>query len=1174
MFYRMNDISRVVLYLLVGVVFITTSATARADLSDEFRSPPESARPWVYWFWMNGNITREGITADLEAMRDVGIGGCLIMHVKLGDIGEHKLGQMPPDGPVRFMSDEFRELFRYAVAEADRLGMKIDMNNADGFTGSGGPWVPVEKSMKKLVWTETPVTGGQIVSQELPQPETILGFYRDVAVIAYPRQASLYEQMNAAHPTFSAPAKGFNPKAIADGDPQSRALIWKQGKKDSPVLQVSFDEPYRADTLVLHGLNIGRGRPSATLAISDDGKKYRPIGSVCLKWYPAAPTNTARFDACTARYFRLTFAANCPQVGIGDIALGMSNKVHYWEPKSGFTRYGEWGGGSHLYRERKMTPKAEANAESSPLSPDGIAAIPGGKVLDLSKEMSKDGVLSWKVPAGDWTILRIGYTSTGTKNHPASEGGHGLECDKLHPSGVEAAFDGMLKRLVDVSSGHVGRSFSHAHIDSWEVGIQNWTEGMAETFRDRNGYDLAPFYPLLVAGHAVESNEASERFLWDLRQTLLAMMAKNYLGRVTDLCHEHGLLFSSEAGGRQTFLHNPVALLAISDLPMGEFWPHEGTPRVDGKAAASVAHLYGKPLAGAESFTGAGPFATWQSHPYRLKQIGDEAFCLGINHFVIHYCVHQAYEGFRPGFAMGPWGIHLDRMNTWWEQGRPWFDYVARCQHLLRQGQFVADVLYFPGEDAPHYFGKRPSLSVPLPPGYDYDGCDRETLLHRLSVEDGHLVLPSGMRYRYLMLPGDQTMTPELAIRVRQLVEAGAKVIGTRPVSSPSLQDYPKCDEEVQKIAAALWDGGLVVSGKSFEEIAEADGLAPDFTFSSDTEDANLRYIHRRLPEADLYFVANSSDKPVEADVTFRVEGRCPEIWDPETGEISFPAVFEGSGNRVRLPMHFDRLQSVFVVFRSPLPKDTIVRVDLEPEIPISEENGAPIKLGRDASGNTQALISANGRYEVVYASGGSRALAVRDVPAPRQITGPWQVRFPVGREGPVRIEFKELISWPDHENEVIKYFSGTATYAVSFPGPAESSLADSRWFLDLGDVQVIATVKLNGRRLGTYWKPPFRMDVTKALQADQNQLEIEVTNLWPNRLIGDEQFPDDAEWEGRYLKTWPEWFLQGKPRPEPRRKAFSVVKHYSKESPLLPSGLLGPVTLKATRVLPIGDSN
>ncbi len=1172
MSHPISSAKTLLLPLAMAALLGAAPAPARADLPAEFQSPPESARPWVYWFWMNGNITREGITADLEAMHKVGIGGCLIMHVKLGDIGESKLGQMPPDGPVKFMSGEFQNLFRHALAEADRLGMQIDMNNADGFTGSGGPWVPVEKSMKKLVWTETDLSGERMIVEKLPQPETLLDFYRDVAVVAFPRQASLTDQMKGAGATYSAPAKNFRPEAVADGDSSTRTPVWQPADGKTPTLLVSFDQPYSADTLILEGLNIGRGRPTATLDVSDDGRSFRPVGEICLKWYPAAPTNTARFDSCTARHFRLTFAPNCPQVSVADIALGLSNKVHYWEPKSGFTRYGEWGGGSHLFTQRKTTPTPVPEANTSPVSPGAVPAISAAQVLNLSSSMDKDGTLTWQAPAGDWTVLRIGYTTTGIKNHPASEGGHGLECDKLHPSGVEAAFQGMLKQLIDTSSQYVGRSFTYAHIDSWEVGIQNWTEGMAETFQARNGYDLTPFYPLLVAGHAVETNEASERFLWDLRQTLLAMMAQNYLGRVRDLCHENGLKFSSEAGGRQTFLHNPVGLLAISDLPMGEFWPHEGTPRVDGKAAASVAHLYGKPLVGAESFTGSGPFANWQDHPYRLKQIGDEAFCLGINHYVIHYSVHQAYEGFRPGFAMGPWGIHLDRMNTWWEQSRPWFDYLARCQHMLRQGQFVADVLYFPGEGAPHYFGKRPTLSVPLPAGYDYDGCDRETLLHRLAVEDGRLVVPSGMSYRYLMLPADPTMTPELARRVGELVEAGAKVIGPKPSGSPSLQHYPQCDQEVRQIADALWGDQGVISGKTYEEIAAADGLAPDFAFTSPSENTILHYIHRRSANADIYFVANGNDTAAQVEATFRVAGSRPEIWNPETGEILLPAVYEDLGTQIRLPLYLARLQSVFVVFRVPLPKASIVRITVQPaqSTTAAENADPPIVVTENAEGVATARISSNGRFDVEYSSGAHQALEVTDLPPERPLAGPWQLRFPAGWDAPEQIQLDKLISWTEHDQPAVKYFSGTATYQLQFEGPSASELTGNQWFLDLGDVQVIARAKLNGHDLGTWWKPPFRIDVAKALASGQNNLTIEVTNLWPNRLIGDEQFPNDTQWKGLYLESWPDWFLQGKPRPEPRRKTLAVVKHYNQESPLLPSGLLGPVTLKSRRVVSV----
>ncbi|MHB8900129.1 MAG: glycosyl hydrolase, partial [Thermoguttaceae bacterium] len=559
---------------------------------------------------------------------------------------------------------------------------------------------------------------------------------------------------------------------------------------------------------------------------------------------------------------------------------------------------------------------------------------------------------------------------------------------------------------------------------------------------------------------------------------------------------------------------------------------------------------------------GAGPFAGWQEHPYQLKQIGDEAFALGINQYVIHYSVHQAYEGFRPGFAMGPWGIHLDRMNTWWKQSRPWLDYIARCQHMLRQGQFVADVLYFPGEGAPHYFGKRETLGVPLPEGYDYDGCDRETLLRRLSVEDGRLVVPSGMSYRYLMLSADTTMTPELARRIGELVEAGAKVIGPRPGGSPSLRDYPRCDEEVRRIAAELWGTGRVISGKTFEEIAAADGLAPDFAFTTTSEDAKVHYLHRRTADMDLYFVANGADAPVRPDATFRVAGRRPELWDPETGGIVVPAVFEDLGDRVRLPLDLDRLQSVFVVFRSPLPKDSIVGVTAQPAAPAADGADPAIRVIENRDGSVAARVFRNGNVEFERSSGAVETLEVSGLSAPRPLAGPWQLRFPAGWDAPEEIQVEKLISWTEHEQPGVKYFSGTATYQLRFEGPPKSESKGSGWLIDLGDVGVIARVKLNGRDLGTLWKPPFRVEAGEALVAGENRLEVEVTNTWSNRLIGDEQYPDDAEWEGIYLKSWPDWFREGKARPELRRKAFSVVKHYGKESPLERSGLLGPVVL------------
>ncbi len=1156
---RVTGAGGVLILVLVGLASRATAMEASGSLEREFLAPPPSARPWVYWFWMNGNLSRQGITADLEAMQRVGIGGCLIMHVKLGDIGADKLGNMPPDGPVAFMSDGYRDLVRHAIAEADRLGLKIDLNDADGFTGSGGPWVPVEKSMKKLVWTETHVSGtGQPRDLVLSQPETVLGFYREVSVFAHPRNPALAEQMRAAGAVIRDGAGVEHTMPLTDG--RREPFVSLRPARPAARLQVtiSFAAPFAADTLVLQTADFGRGGPRVLLEVSDDGKEFRPLGAMTLSWYPTALSNTVRFDACAARHFRLSFQLPPGRsLDLRELGLGRSNLVHAWEPKAGLTRFGQWGAGAPLFHERKLTAQSE-EARTVPVTADGTAPLPPEKIQSLSEAMQSDGKLRWAVPPGEWTVVRLGYTTTGVKNHPASKGGYGLECDKLHPAGIETAFAGMLQRLIADSQAYVGRSLTHAHVDSWEVGVQNWTDDLPQTFLRLNGYELAPFLPLLAGGRMVASSEISERFLWDFRRTLVTMMADNYLGRMHELCRQHGLQFSSEAAGRQQFLHQPLDLLARSDLPMGEFWPHEGSPRVDCKAAASIACLYDRPMAGAEAFTGAGDFADWRDHPYRLKAIGDEAFCAGINHFVIHYTVHQAYPDFRPGFAMGPWGLHFDRMNTWWEQGRAWLAYLARCQHLLRQGRLVADVLAFPGESVPQAFGRRGDLGTELPSGYDFVGCDRATLLERLTVRDGRLTLPSGQSFRYLLLADGGTLTLEVARRVRALVEAGATVIGSRPERSPSLRGFPAADAEVRRCGEIAPGRGRWISGQSFAEIARADGLPPDFSGRATAGEAKLGWIHRQADGIDLYFVANPEDRAIEFEAEFRVGPLRPELWDPSDGSITLPAAYDREGSVMRVPLRLPPRGSVFVVFRHPLESDRVVRV-LREGAPVTPDS---FTRSPAAPSVLQAQLEAAGTYELVTADGRRRTFTLDPLPPARPLDGPWTIEFPPEGSTTPQVTVERLTSWTEHPDFNVRHFSGTARYRRTFAWEPAALGENRSWILDLGEVQVFAEVRLNGHDLGILWKPPFRVAIDRALRAGENHLEVRVTNLWPNRLIGDEHFPDDASWEGKYLKAWPAWFLERRPRPEPRRKTFSVVKHFSKDSPLLPSGLLGPVRL------------
>ena len=621
------------------------AAAGQPSLEQGFTNPPASARPWVYWFWLNSNITREGITADLEAMKRVGIGGVLIMEVDQG----------APVGPVAFMGPQWRELFKHVAAEALRLGLEVNMNNDAGWNGSGGPWIKPEQSMQKVVWSETSLEGPKHFDGKLPQPPTVAGFYRDIAVLAFP-----------------------TPGAFRIAGIQGKALFERQGVP------------------------------------------------------PAADTK--------------------------------------------------------LPAEMVIDP---------------------ARMADLSAKTDKDGHLAWDVPAGKWTVLRFGHTSTGACNGPAPASGTGLECDKLAKEGIEAHFAAMMAKLVADVGPAAGKSLVATHSDSWEVGAQNWTARMREEFQKRCGYDPLRFLPAMT-GRVVDSLEVSERFLWDLRQTVSYLLADNYAGHLAKLCQQHGLRLSIEAYGGPC---DDMTYGGRADEPMCEFWIGGGAFETC-KGMASSAHTYGKRIVGAEAFT-AGDQERWLEHPATIRALGDRAFCEGVNRFVFHRYAMQPWLNYKPGMTMGPWGLHYERTETWWEQSAPWHEYLARCQFLLRQGLFVADLCYLQPEEAPQGF------HIHNRSGYDYDNCTAEVVLTRMSVKDGRIVLPDGMSYRLLVLPNVSTMTPPLLRKVKELVEAGATVVGPRPLKSPSLSDYPKCDEEVKRLADELWGD---CDGKTVKEHALGKG--------------------------------------------------------------------------------------------------------------------------------------------------------------------------------------------------------------------------------------------------------------------------------------------------------------------------------------------------------------
>lgn len=1148
---------------------LLTGATA-ADLEKDFLHPPDSARPWVYWFWLNGNISSNGITADLEAMKRVGIGGALIMEVDQG----------APVGPVDFMGRSWRDMFRHVHAEANRLGLEINMNNDAGWNGSGGPWIKPEQSMQELTWSETNLVGPLHFEAVLSQPRTSAGFYRDIAVQAFP--------------------------------------------------------------------------------------------------------------------------------GVGDY------RIAGIESKAAFQRRG-----SHQPSQGELRPKM---------------VIGPVTLTNLSARMDPNGRLVWDVPTGDWTVLRLGCTSTGAENAPAPKTGRGLECDKLSPAGIEANFAGMMAKLaVDtgIASRHANAGLVATHIDSWENGSQNWTARMREEFQRRRGYDLLRFLPVFT-GRVVESLEVSERFLWDVRRTVSELVIENYAGQFHRLAHANGMRFTVEAYGGPC---DCIPYGGQSDEPMGEFWTPGGGAMETCRGMASAGHIYGKRIIGAEAFT-SGDQERWREHPALLKALGDRAFCEGINRFVFHRYALQPWADYRPGMTMGPWGQHYERTQTWWELGRPWHEYLARCQFLLRQGSFIADICYLQAEAPPLGLGNHPRQ------GYDWDECTDDAVLTRMSVRNGRLVLPDGLSYRLLVLSETRTMTPRLLRKLKELVEAGATVLGPRPLKSPSLSDYPSCDAEVQRLGGELWgdcDGqrvkehrlgtGRVVWGPSPETVLKQGGVQPDFVCSQP-----WRFIHRRAAGTDIYFVANGKPFEVTATCAFRVEGKVLELWSPETGRIERAGVYEQQDGITRAALTLGPSGSVFVVFRkrgsggnpivrlqrdgtpilsarlasSPAitvrqarygvlddpqrTRDVTRKVALKVEagnldIPVTaiaegddpafggvktlvvdfSIDGQPFtakgsdgdtihlhrtavgaivekalygvlddpkrtrdvreklqrlldagetsfavsrvaagddpafgvvktldvdytmggkhrhltgtdpetvdfvtgpvpppviaQILRDAKGRTRLEAREPGEYEIVTASGRSRRVKIATGPPPIQLDGPWEVRFDPRWGGPERVTFNPLEDWSRRPEDGIRYYSGTALYRKNFSLNARPSTLH-RTYLDLGKVAVMAEVKLNGRDLGILWKPPFRMDVTDTLKAGENQLEVKVVNLWINRMIGDEQLPDDSERKGDgTLKAWPAWVNEGKPSPA-GRYTFTSWRLWKKGDPLQESGLLGPVTL------------
>jgi hypothetical protein len=1085
---------------------MTAMNAMAANLETLFVQPPESTRPRCYWYWLDGHISKEGITRDLEAMQRVGIGEAYI-----GIIGDNQSGS--PDGEVKVLSEPFWDAVEHAIREGGRTGVDIGLFNSPGWSQSGGPWVKPKQAMRYMVLTEMRLKGPQNFVGKLPAPT---GEFQDIAVVAFPAPASDDDTL-AKH----------SPRITGDT---------KTG------LTYEVAEPFTARSLRVvpaKGMNV-----SGELLVSEDGRAFRSVRTFGVDRHnlslqvgpvPLAPI-TVSFPATTAKFFRLQFSAECK---FSEIEISAAARVESCFEKQLAKVFQDPLPPADFYQWPTLP---EPQSPSLTVRPDAV------RIITASFDM--DGTLRWEVPEGEWIVQRAVALPTGMKNVPAAVEARGLEVDKMNRAALREHFDAYVGVLLARIPAAERKAFKHIVADSYETGPQNWTDDFITDFKARYGYDPLRFLPIL-GGRIVGSVDLSDRFLWDLRRMVADRVATDYVGGLRDLCREHNLRMWLENYGHWGFPSEFLKYGGSCDEISGEFWVTGELGTIELRAASSAAHLYEMPVVWAEAFTG-GP--AFRNTPRELKSRGDWAFCEGINQFVLHVYIHQPWEDKIPG--INAWfGTEFNRHNTWFEQSKPWIDYLRRCSVMLQAGKHVADVAYFIGEDTPKMTGLR---KPELPAGYDYDFINADMLENRVKVKGGRFVLPDGISYRVLVLPPQETMRPELLKKIRDLVDAGGAVLGPAPTRSPSGQNFPACDEQVRSLAAELWHGDVFGKGRVFHDLdltealnrldVPADVMCPD----------GMLWEHCRDGDTDIYFVSNQKPMSRTETISFRVTGRAPELWWPETGRIEHPAVYDLDAGRVRVPIHFGPDTSVFVVFRESARKNRIVDVscagkplfDLsvqpralkaaEPAAtPKPEDKPAnlPIELTFGRGGKMQAQVWQAGNYLMKTAAGKIRTIEVATLPAPVEIIGPWQVTFDPKWGGPDQpVTFAGLEDWSKRPEAGIRYYSGKAVYQTTFTAPETTGLL----MLDLGNVEALATVCVNGRNLGTLWKKPYIVDITAAVQPGANSLEVEVVNVWMNRLIGDEQ-PDVVR----------------------RLTSVTAQKSWSASTELLPAGLLGPVSLR-----------
>ena len=1127
--------------VLTAVIFAIclTTLTAHAQRSHKlvstdqlkrnFIDPPEQAKPWIFWYWMQGSVSREGITADLEAMKKAGIGGAYLMPIQ----GPANPPYINP--PVEQLSKTWWEMVKFAMQEADRVGIKLAMHDCDGFAVAGGPWITPELSMQKVVWTKTLVKGGKAFNDTLARPESYKSYYQGIKILAYPSPEG-----------SSISTRTIVPKVTANtgADVQFLAVPGNKTnfKSSKPCwIQLAFDQPFTCRSLIIHTDASNYESERLLIETSDDGTNFKTLTRLVPPrhgWQDGDAPITNEIVPTTARYFRfvynnegsepgsedLDFAKWKPSLKLSGIELSGEPQINQYEGKTG-----------EVWRVSKPTTAEQV--------PDALC-IPKDKIIDITDKFDASGRLQWNVPSGDWTILRIGHTSTGHMNATGGAG-KGLECDKFNSESARIQFDHWFGEAVRQAGPELARQVLKIfHVDSWECGSQNWSPVFVAEFKKRRGYDLMPYLPVM-AGIPVQSAEVSEKVLSDVRQTIAELVVDNFFGTMAKLAHAQGCSFSAECVA-PVMTSDDLLHYSKVDLPMGEFWlrsPTHDKPN-DVLDAISGGHIYGKNIIQAEAFTELR--LMWDEYPGMLKALADKNFALGINRFVFHVDVLNPWLDRKPGMTLNGIGSFFQRDQTWWKPGKAWIKYVQRCQAMLQMGQPVTDVAVFTGEETPRrailpdrlvntlpgIFGEdrvkseaerlanknEPMRVIPdgvtssanmadpekwINPlrGYAYDSMNLDALLRLATVKDGRIILPGGASYGILVVPGAHPMSPDSNLispavikKLKQLADSGATIISNdHPNKAPGLSN----DAEVKVIANSLLNPskltgkkGRILTGPYKDEIFDKIGIARDVIVTDSTGQLaqNIAWNHRAGRDFDSYFISNQDAQPRTISLSLRVAGRIPELWDPMTGEVKVAGEWRIQEGRTVLPLRLEANGSLFIMLR----QSTSIR-------------SAHIHKNWPMTKLVQNLKEA------------------------------WAVQFDKNFGGPAKpITFDKLEDWSTNANPEIKYYSGTASYSQVLNWDGNSASV----YLDLGKVDNIAEVYVNGIDCGAAWTYPYRVDISKALKPGVNKIRIEVSNTWANRLIGDNALPQE------------------------KRITWTNAPFRLDAKPLLPAGLLGPVRI------------